>query len=134
MGHCTPKLQPSGLQHQSQDSTRQAISSRIETVELQTFSSLEVKPSFTDGETIETVETQRPLRGKGKMLVSLITNEKRALEDLDMGDNATSKSIINSQAHTEKNDRQIKVIASLRKDIELLKEMLRAEKLKTSDL
>jgi len=68
------------------------------------------------------------------MLVSLITNEKRSLEYLDMGDNATSKSIINSQAHTEKNDRQIKVIASLRKDIELLKEMLRAEKLKTSDL
>ena len=68
------------------------------------------------------------------MLVSLITNEKRPLEDLSLGDNANNKSIINSQAHTEKNDRQIKIIASLRKDVDLLKEMLRAEKLKTSDL
>lgn len=68
------------------------------------------------------------------MIVSLVTNEKRPLPDLSVVENATSKSIINSQANTEKNDKQIKVIASLRKDVDLLKEMLRAEKLKTSDL
>ncbi len=56
-GHLTPKLQPAGIQQQSQDSIQQAVSSRIETIELQTYSSLEVKPSLTDGETVGTIET-----------------------------------------------------------------------------
>lgn len=62
------------------------------------------------------------------MLVSLVN--KKILEDLEVMD--TTKSNINSQAFTEKpGNRQIN---GLKRDVELLKEMLRNEKLKNQEL
>ena len=86
--------------------------------------SLDLKQNIPDG-----IKAQKR---QGKMLVSLV--QKKILEDLEIED--TQKSIINSQAYTEKhNHLHLKQeVQKLKKDVEILKEMLRTEKLKNSEL